>query len=141
MATLFATNLAGGAVPRDKVSMCVLSVIAHRLSIEDMQFLLRSCGFRGTGAPMLTSAAKIAKTGHIMADFLSRDCRRYRNQSLFRNARAMETAMRNFADLVRLDDAERVEFFDSVKRWVVCDYRKDPNMDPADPDSRRLTVN
>jgi len=129
------------ATPVDKTGMCVLSVIAHRLSIEDLQFVLRCCGFRGTSLPMLTSAAKVAKTGHIMADFLTRDQCEYKNQALFRNTRQMETAFRNFADLMHMTDEERVEFFDSVKRWVVCDYRLDPTMDAADPDAKRLTVN
>jgi hypothetical protein len=141
MATLFACGMNAGAAPRDRTGMCVLSIIAHRLSIEDMNFLLRVCGFRGTALPMLTSAARIAKTGHIMANMVASNGVEYRNQALFRDTRQMESAMRRFADLLRLSDAERVDFFDSVKRWVVCDYRIDPNMNPADPDSRRLTVN
>lgn len=140
MATLFAGNISAGARPRDKVGMCVLSIVAHKLDIEDMACLLRVCGFRGTAAPMLSSAARIAKTGHVMAHVISRDGNEYKNQALFKDTRHLETAMRNFADLLRLIDAERVEFFAAVKAWVVCDYRIDPNMDPADPDSRRLTV-
>lgn len=140
MATLFATDMAAGAKPRDKIGMCVLSVIAHRLSLEDFKFLLRACGFRGTTTPMLSSAAKIAKTGHIMANVVTNNRQEYLNQSLFRDTRQMETAMRRFADTLHLTDAERIEFFDSVKRWVVCDYRIDPTMDPADPDAKRLTV-
>ena len=138
MATLFSTD---GAAPRDKVSMCVLSIIAHRLSIEDMQFMLRVCGFRGTALPMLSSVAKIAKTGHIMADFLDRDGLEFKNQSLFRDSKHMESSFRRFADLLRMTDAERVEFFEAIKAWVVCDYRLDPTMDRADPDAKRLTVN
>jgi hypothetical protein len=141
MATLFSTDIAAGAKPRDKTGMCVLSIIAHRLSIEDLQFALRVCGFRGTTTPMLSSAAKIAKTGHVMANMVASDRHEYVNQALFRDTRQMETAMRNFADLLRLTDAERVEFFEAVKAWVVCDYRIDPNMDPTDPDAKRLTVN
>lgn len=141
MATEYPRSLAAGARPRDKTGMCVLSIIAHKLSLEDMQFLLRACGFRGTTTPMLSSAAKIAKTGHIMANMVGSDRHEYLNQALFKNSRQMETAMRNFADLLRLDDDERIEFFEAVKAWVVCDYRIDPNMDPTDPDAKRLTVN
>lgn len=141
MATLFSTDMAAGARPRDMVGMCVLSIVAHKLSLEELQFLLRVCGFRGTATPMLSTAAKIAKTGHVMANVVAKNGREYPNQALFRSTRAMETAMRNFADLLRLTDAERVEFFDAVKAWVVCDYRLDPNMNPADPDAKRLTVN
>jgi hypothetical protein len=28
--------------------------------------------------------------------------------------------------------------FAAVKRWVVADRRLDPNMDPQDPDAKRL---
>lgn len=139
MVTLFAVNESAGAAPRDKVGMCVLSILAHRFSLDDMQFLLRACGFRGTALPMLTSAARIAKSGHVMANFLSRDFREYPNQALFRDVRQMEGAFRRFADALHLADAERIEFFAAVKAWVVCDYRIDPRMDGNDPDARRLT--
>lgn len=129
------------AIPVDKIGMCVVSIIAHRLPIEKMQFLLRACGFVGTGFPMLTSAAKIAKSHHIMADMMSRHGGYFRNQALFRNAKRMEGAFRRFADAMQFSDIERIEFFDAVRSWVVCDYRLDPNMDRRDPDARRLTVN
>lgn len=135
MATLFSTV---AARPRDKIGMCVLSIVAHKLPVEELQVLLRACGFRGTGLPMLSSAAKISKTGHIMADFVSRDERRFKNQALFKSSRQLESAMRGFADLLRLTDLERIEFFMAVKAWVVCDFRLDPNFDPADPDAKRL---
>lgn len=137
MATLFSTD---AARPTDKVGMCILSILAHMFALEDMQFLLRTCGFPGTGLPMLSSAAKIAKTGHVMANVVASDEKEYLNQALFRDTKHMEGAFRRFADLLRMTDAERVDFFDAVKRWVVCDFRLDPNMNPADPDARRLTV-
>lgn len=129
------------AIPVDKVGMCVVSVIAHRLPIEKMQFLLRVCGFHGTGKPMLTTAAKIAKTGQVMADLLTRDRGIFKNQALFRNIKQMEGAFRRFADALRLSDADRIALFEAVVAWVVCDYRIDPTMDRRDPDARRLTVN
>jgi hypothetical protein len=138
-----AAALAAGeyAVPRDKLGMCMLSVIAHNYDDTDaLPVLLRVVlpGFRSIGVPFLCSAAKIAKTGDVMADVIARGGRRFKNQRLFRSTRAMEGEFRRFADRLRLTDAERVEMFGAVKRWVVCDFRLDPNMDPADPDAKRL---
>jgi hypothetical protein len=132
--------------PRDKIGMCMLSVLAHNYSDprEDaLAVLLRVVfpAFKSIGAPFLCSAAKIAKTGHVMADMIARDGHIVKNQALFRSTKQMEGEFRKFADGLRLDDAEREELFAAVKRWVVCDYRLDPQMDPADPDAARLTVN
>ena len=30
---------------------------------------------------------------------------------------------------------------DLIRRWIVCDFRLDPTMDPADPDAKRLVAN
>lgn len=130
----------GGARPRDITGMCVLSIICHRLAIEEMQFLLRACGFYGTTKPMLTTAAKVAKTGHVMADMVTSDDVIYKNQALFRSKKQMESAFRHFADLIELTDAERIEFFEAINNWIVCDYRIDPTMNAADPDAKRLVV-
>jgi len=66
------------------------------------------------------------------------DGRHLRNQMLFFSARTMEYAFRVFADQLTCDDSGRIELFDALQRWVVCDYRIDPTMDPEDPDAKRL---
>lgn len=131
--------------PRDKIGMCLLSVLSHNYGDprhDALPVLLRVVfpQYQSIGAPFLCSAARIAKSGHIMADLITKDGRRIRNQALFRSTRAMEREFRLFADRLGMEDGERVELFAAVARWVVCDYRLDPNMDPADPDARRLTV-
>ena len=128
-----------GAAPRDKVGMCVSSIL-HRSYDDAMPVLLALFGARGWLTPLLSSNAKIAKTGHVMADMVAKDGTKYRNQAIFRNEREMERAFRKLADAARLSDAERIEFFDAIKRWVVCDYRLDPTMNSADPDAKRLAV-
>jgi hypothetical protein len=35
-------------------------------------------------------------------------------------------------------DKERIEFFEMVKLWLAADERLDPNMNPNDPDAKRL---
>ena len=131
--------------PRDKIGMCLLSVLSHNYGDprnDALPVLLRVVfpQYQSIGAPFLCSAAKIAKTGHVMADVITKDGRRIKNQALFRSTRAMEREFRLFADKLGMEDGERVELFAAVARWVVCDYRLDPNMDPADPDARRLVV-
>lgn len=129
----------GVAKPRDPLGMCVMSMLAH--SYDDaMPVLLRLLGARGIGAPMLCSAAKIAKTSHVMADFVDRFGNIHRNQSVFRNKKHMEGSFRRLADKLNLDDADRVEMFAAIRRWVVADFRLDPTMNPNDPDAVRLTV-
>lgn len=127
------------ARPLDLEGAAMLSVLAHNFD-DGMPVLLRVVfpGFVSIGAPFLCSAARIAKTGHIMADIITRTGQRMRNQAIFKDKRAMESAFRRRADEARLSDAERLEMFDAVKRWVVCDYRLDPGMDPRDPDAVRL---
>ncbi len=129
------------APPRDKLGMSMLSILAHNYD-EAMPALLRIVfpGFRSIGAPFLCSAARIAKTGHVMADMISKDGQRVKNQALFRSTKGMEREFRGFADRLELADDERIEMFEAIKRWVVADYRLDPHMDPADPDAKRLTV-
>lgn len=132
---------AGSARPVSPLGACVLSILAHNFDAA-MPVLLRVVfpGFVSVGLPFLTSCARIAKTGHIMADMATREGRLAKNQIFFRNARQMESRLRRLADEARLSDADRVEFFEAAKRWVVADYRLDPTMNPADPDAKRLTV-
>lgn len=119
----------------------LLSVLAH--SFDDaMPILLRVVfpGFTSIQAPFLCSAGKIAKSGHVMADMVTKDGQIVKNQALFMNTRTMERAFRKLADALSLSDEERIAMFAAAKAWVVCDYRLDPNMDPADPEARRLVL-
>lgn len=131
----------GIARPVDVMGAAVLSVLAHNFD-DAMPVLLRIAhpGFQAIGVPFFCTAAKIAKTSHVMADLITKDGRRARNQVIFRNTKQMETKFRQLADAARLDDKDRAELFVAVKNWVVCDYRLDPTMNSADPDARRLTV-
>lgn len=135
------TVVAGFLRPRDLLGACLLSVLAHNYD-DAMPVLLRVVfpGFESVGTPMLVSAAKVAKTGQVMADIVTKTGRRMPRQALFATERIMEKAFREIADDAKLTDAERIDLFDAIRRWVVCDYRLDPTMDSADPDAKRLTV-
>lgn len=133
----------GKAVPADLIGMVTVSMLAHSYDTDALDVLLRVAfypDYVAVGLPALTSAGKIAKTSHVMADAILRDGRRMKNQALFLNTTVMQAVFRGFADRLALTDDERRELFAVLRRWVVCDYRLDPAMDPADPDARRLTV-
>lgn len=129
----------GVARPRDLIGACILSVVSHNYD-EALPVLLRVAlpGFTGIGAPFFCSSARIARTGDVMVDMISKDGRRVKNQGIFTSSRKLQSAFRRFADEMALGDRDRVELFEALKRWVVCDYRLDPAMNPADPDARRL---
>src|SRR5215472_13361282 len=112
-----------------------LSVLAHSFD-EGMSTLLRVVfpGFRSITAPFFCSAGHILKSGIVAADMVTRDGCVLKNVPVFASVRAMEGEFRRLADRLKLSDADRAQMFIAVKNWVVCDYRLDPNMNPADPD-------
>jgi hypothetical protein len=121
--------------------MCVLSVLAH--NFDDAMLTLLNVlfpGFYSIRAPFLCSAARILKSGQIVADVVTADGRIVKWAKLFESEKAMEAQFRRLADRLKLNDEDRRGLFVAVKRWVVCDYRIDPNMNPMDPDAKRLVV-
>jgi hypothetical protein len=124
----------------DHMHMCVLSVIAHNFDDAMMTLLTAVYGSPWIQGPFLCTAARILKSGQIVADVITPDGRILKWVRLFPGERAMERDFRMLADRLKLDDADRRGLFACVRRWVVCDYRIDPNMNPADPDAKRLVV-
>jgi hypothetical protein len=78
------------------------------------------------------------RTGEVVADMVTRDGQIVRNAQVFKDEKAMEGAFRDLADLLKLSDDDRVQMFEAVKRWVVCDFRLDPKLDPRDPGAKRI---
>jgi hypothetical protein len=116
----------------------VLSILAHNFD-DAMPALLATIypGFRSITTPFLTTAARISKTGAIVADVKTyggfiKDMVLYRSEVSLRND------FRRLADQLKLCDEDRVELFAAVQRWVVADRRLDPTMDPKDPDAKHL---
>lgn len=118
----------------------VLSMMGHAYDAEVLQVLLCAVfpGFRSISLPFLSSAAKIDKSGRIVADVIDRQERCIKDQPIFRSLGNLKSKCRRLADKMKLTDAERIEFFTIIKRWVVADMRLDPNLDPRDPGARRL---
>lgn len=125
-----------------KMGAVALSVIAE--NYDDVLLPLLQAvfpGFRGVPLPAFCSAAKVAKTGHVCADLITKHGERIQMFAIFRSTKQMEGQFRRLADRLKLTDADRTEMFAAVKKWVVADYRLDPNMDYRDPDARRLVLN
>ena len=127
------------AAATGKTAAVLLSVLAHNYD-EALLPLLQVVfpGFTSITAPFFSSAGKVAKSGHIVADMVTRIGRVEKNFPVYVNETEMQNAFRRLADQLKLNDADRVELFAAVKRWVVADRRLDPTMDPKDPDAKRL---
>ena len=120
----------------------ILSMLAHTFDAEVIMVLMRVTfpEWKSIIPPFIASAAKIDKRGRIVADIVDRNERMRKNCVLFKSLKHLQDNLRRLSDDMKLSDQERLEFFTVAKRWVVADRRLDPNMDPRDPDARRLTV-
>jgi len=131
------------AAAKGKTGAVLLSVLAHNYE----EALVPLCcvvfpDFVGyLPAPYLTSAARVSKSGHVVADMMTKAGKHAKNFALYRSEFHLRDDFRRLADRIKLSDADRIEMFAAVKRWVVADRRLDPTMDPKDPDAKRLTVN
>ncbi len=132
---------------RGRVMLAVASMLAHAYD-EAMAVLFRvvkpACWDverQSLRAPFLCSIAKINKEGRIVADAILFDgAVRVRDKVIFASTRDFQNELRKLADIARLSDVEREQFFICAKKWVGSDQRLDPTMDPKDPDAKRLVV-
>jgi hypothetical protein len=122
-----------------KLNVVLMSVLAHNYD-DAMLPLLQTIypGFVSIAAPFYCTAAKVSKAGRIVADLDHGDGLVTKNVEVFMSEAVMEHEFRWLADRLKLSDADRVELFAAVTRWVVADRRLDPAMDPKDPDAKRL---
>ena len=86
--------------------------------------------------PHLVSSGRISRGGKVYAEWINERGSKY--IKCFGSLDWLTTAMRKVADVLKLTDAERVAMFAAIGRWLVADYRLDPEMDPADPCAKRL---
>jgi hypothetical protein len=118
----------------------VLSVLAH--NFDDAVLTLCALIFEDFDGslplPSLTTAAKISKSGAIVANVVDADGVIIPDLRIFASEQKMRDTFRHLADRCRLSDSDRIELFKCVQAWVVADRRLDPMMDPKDPDAKRL---
>jgi hypothetical protein len=124
---------------KGQLGAVVLSVLAH--SFDDaMPVLLRIVfpGFTSIVAPFYCTAAKVAKTGAVVADCVTKSGSIVKDSVVFPSEQVMQDQFRALADRLKLCDEERIALFKCLQRWVVADRRLDPTFDPKDPDAKRL---
>jgi hypothetical protein len=125
----------------EPLGMTVLSVIAQ--SYDDaMPFLMHALfpGFESITTPFICSAGKINKNGNVVADVIWRDWEDpSKNEVIANSTQSLRDVFRKLADGLDLWGKDRIELFLAVRKWVVADQRLDPDMDPMDPDAKRLT--
>jgi hypothetical protein len=131
--------LAAQAKTDGVIAAVALSVLAHNYD-DAMPTLLKVLfpGFESITPPFLCTAGKVDKSGAVVADLVERAGTITKNYRLYRDEIALRDDFRRLADELKLTDADRVELFGAVKRWVVADRRLDPTFDPQDPDAKRL---
>lgn len=124
---------------REHRGTVILSIIADNfdgalLTLMQVTFP----GFKSIHPPFLCSSAKVAKDGRIVADMVNCFGCIEKDVGLYASETALRDDMRRLADQLKMTDAERIDLFKCVRRWVVADRRLDPTMDPQDPDAKRL---
>ncbi len=121
-----------------KTFAVLLSVLADSYD-DEMYFLLRAVfpGFTSIQPPFLISSGRVAKSGRVIAKCVDKSGTIFWAK-LYRNEVELRDDFRKLADKLQMDDIERQEMFAAIRRWVVADFRLDPNMDPMDPDAKRL---
>lgn len=121
---------------KGKNAMVLLSVIADNYEQITLP-LLHAFGRIEPPLPCLISSGRVAKSGAVFAKVM------FENGSteflvFYRSEIELRDNFRRLADRGKLSDLERIEMFAALRRWIVADFRLDPNMDPQDPDARRL---
>ena len=120
--------------------MVVMSALAH--TYDEAVFTLCAAVFPDFDGslrpPFLTSAAKVDKSGAIVADMVDQRGTIHKDTALLLTEMQMRDSFRRLADRLKLNDSDRVELFKCAQRWVVADRRLDPTFDPKDPDAKRM---
>lgn len=131
--------LAAHAKKEGVTGAVALSMLAHNYD-DALLALLKVLfpGFQSIDPPFLCSAGKVDKTGAVVADLVTKYETITKNYRLYGNEIELRDDFRKLADELKLSDADRIEMFGALKRWVVADRRLDPTFDPQDPDAKRL---
>ena len=114
-------------ISHGKMQAVILSMIAHSCNEEELLFLMKA-NLLSTyiPTPFFCSAAKISARGRIYCKMVDRHGEQVLTVVVFKHEKAMTGALRYLADRLYLSDTNRVEMFDMAKRWIVADYRYDP---------------
>lgn len=119
------------AETKGKEAAVVLAVLFHNY-LPAMQILMRVVfptapiarnGWVEISLPFYYGGAMIDKGGHIGCGMVTRDRRKIPNARIFDREAQLVSMFRKLADRLKLNDADRTEMTEAVKRWVVRDMR------------------
>lgn len=119
------------AEARGKEAAIVMAVLFHSY-LPAMQILLRVVfpsaplarnGWTEIARPFLYGGATIVNTGKVTCGMIGKDGRKYPRMLLFDREAQLVSMFRKLADRLKLNDAERIEMTEAVKRWVIADHR------------------
>lgn len=79
-------------------------------------------GFTDITRPFLSGYATITQTGAMLCDLVRTDGS-VRKEKIYDSDDDFISDMRNLADKLKLDDADRIDFFRVLRRWVTADLR------------------
>lgn len=79
-------------------------------------------GFHDITRPFLSGYATITPTGAIICDLVRTDGS-MRKEKIYDSDDNFISDMRNLADKLKLDDADRIDMFRVLRRWVTADLR------------------
>lgn len=115
-------------VTRGKLNAVVLSILAHSWP-DGIQTLLMVVypGHEGLTPPFYASAGSIAVSGQVVADMACGVGDVVKNSLVYDTKDAYQSDMRRVADSAKLNDKERMQFFETVRRWIVADRRVGPH--------------
>ena len=129
------------AEAKGQTAMVLLSVLSHTYDAALIVLLpIVFPGYVEPSLPCLSSCGKVAKSGAVVADVIMKDHTVVKDTVIYLSEIAMQNDFRRLADRLKLNDADRIELFKCVQRWVVADRRLDPTFDPKDPDAKRLVL-
>jgi hypothetical protein len=123
-----------------KAGMVLLSMIDHSYGTDTLRVLLPLVfpGYIEPSLPCLASCGKVDKSGAVVADVIMKNHDLVKDKVIYGSELELRDEFRKLADRLKLPDADRIELFKCVQRWVVADRRLDPSFDPQDPDAKRL---
>lgn len=106
---------------KDKIQRVLLVAIAKEYPAA-FRTLLRAIGIADINRPFLCSYATIVPSGRIVCDMIEKDGSK-RTVAIYKNENEFIYEMRKLADELKLNDADRIEMFTVLQKWVTKDQR------------------
>jgi hypothetical protein len=79
--------------------------------------------------PRFAYSAHIDADGNLLADYASGPAPSQREaRKLVGHVEVVNAAMRHLADAIKLDDADRIDMFDTLRAWIATDARATKNI-------------